>query len=276
MLAKITLVAFAAPLALAAANMVPNYEVHLLMNPTVVLGSDHKLTATVLSTFAMPTSVTKMNVQYLDTAARDIYNQGWSPRIRNMENDNGLDLTYKKRYSVATYDMAGINAALTTANSEGFDITDTNYDAQVEIGYSKLTLSMSIDKSASESGLGDTDLPGKKDSRTMLINNIPGKFDDWVYNGWGTDELGDAIIYGPVLAKRSIGTWNSTQLYIEVWPIQNSTRNGIEYIVEASFKEDVYSTAMDKKVALQSFLQGKGWFLAQDSLKTSEIMNNYN
>jgi hypothetical protein len=50
------MVAMAAPLARADPNMVPDYEVKLLMIPTAVLGSDNKLKATVLSTFSMPTS----------------------------------------------------------------------------------------------------------------------------------------------------------------------------------------------------------------------------
>jgi hypothetical protein len=101
MLKKLGLLTAAASLALAAANAVPDYEIHLLMDPTKVLGSDNKLLPTVLSTFAMPTSVTKMNVQFLDTDARDIYSQGWSPRIRNMEKEDGLELTYKKRFEVS-------------------------------------------------------------------------------------------------------------------------------------------------------------------------------
>jgi hypothetical protein len=48
-----------ASMAQAASNMVPDYEVKLLLDPAIVLGSDHKLTPTVLSTFAMPTTVKK-------------------------------------------------------------------------------------------------------------------------------------------------------------------------------------------------------------------------
>lgn len=84
-LARALLALCVLPTASAASNIVPDYEVKLLLIPTAVLGSDNKLKATVLSTFAMPTSVTKMNVQFLDTSSKDIYNAGWSPRIRKME-----------------------------------------------------------------------------------------------------------------------------------------------------------------------------------------------
>ena len=125
----------------AAPNMTPDYEVKLLMNPSVVLNSgDHKLTPTVLSTFAMPTSVTKMNVQFLDTSSKEIYGAGWSPLIRKTEGESDFELTYKKRYPITGDDIDG---ALTTANVGGFDSGDTSYDAQVEWGYSQKTLSIS-------------------------------------------------------------------------------------------------------------------------------------
>src|ERR1700760_3509646 len=92
----VTIVVAAASLVRAASNMVPDYEVKLLMDPSVVLGSDFKLTPTVLSTFSMPTTVTKMNVQFLDTSSEPIYNAGWSPRMRKTEGEADFELTYKK------------------------------------------------------------------------------------------------------------------------------------------------------------------------------------
>ncbi|KAK3353373.1 hypothetical protein B0T25DRAFT_590953 [Lasiosphaeria hispida] len=259
--------------AIADPNMTPDYEVKLLMDPSVVLNpSDHKLTPTVLSTFAMPTSVTKMNVQFLDTSAKEIYAAGWSPRIRKTEGENDFELTYKKRYPVSGNDIDG---ALTTANAGGFDAGDTGYDAQVEWGYAQKTLSISRKKTASDAGYSGMDLPGTSDSRDMLIDEAPDKFDDWVSNNWGTAKLASSRIFGPVLAKRSIGTWNSTQLYIEVWPIKDAAGTGIEYIVEASFKTTSRTEAGAKHDALVTFLSGKGWFVAQDSLKTGLIMDRY-
>jgi hypothetical protein len=146
-----------ASMAQAASNMVPDYEVKLLLDPAIVLGSDHKLTPTVLSTFAMPTTVTKMNVQFLDTSTEEIYNTGWSPRLRKIEGVADFEETYKKRYAITGGD---IDAALTTANDEGFDSDTTTYDAQIEWGYQKQALSTSRQKTASGSGYSGMDLPG--------------------------------------------------------------------------------------------------------------------
>lgn len=200
----------------AASNMVPNYEIKLLMDPTKVLDSNFKLLPTVLSTFSMPTSVTKMNVQYLDTNDKDIYNNKWSPRLRKIEGASNFEENYKIRYPVSNND---INAALTQANNDGFDSTTTTYQAQIEWGYQQKTLSISRDKTTSSSGYSGMDLPNQSDSRSKLINDAPDKFNNWVYNNWGTDQLSASRIYGPILAKRSIGTFNSggssKQIYSE-------------------------------------------------------------
>lgn len=256
----------------AASNMVPDYEVKLLLNPNVVLGSDFKLTSSVRTAFGMPETVTKMNVQFLDTNAKDIYNNGWSPRIRKTEGENDFELSYKKRYAITGND---INGALTLANQEGFNSGDTGYEAQIEWGYQKKTLSITRSKSGSKSGYSGMDLPNQADSRSLLINNAPDKFNNWVSSGWGTSKLSSSRIYGPVLAKRSVGTWSGQQLYIEVWPIRNAAGTGTEYVVEASFKTTSQTTASTKHDELVTYLQGKGWFLAQDSLKTQLIMDRY-
>ncbi|WP_026910655.1 hypothetical protein [Patulibacter minatonensis] len=256
----------------AAANMTPDYEVKLLMNPATTLGSDNKPTPAVLSAFGAPSTVTKMNVQFLDTSAKDIYDAGWSPRIRKTEGESGFELTYKKRYPVGA---GGIDGALSDANADGLDANDTTYDAQIEWGYQKQTLSISRKKSATRSGYSGMDLPNQSDSRSMLISNAPDQFDDWLGNGWGTGELASSRIFGPVLAKRSVGTWKGRELDIEVWPIKAASGTGTEYLVEASFKTTSRATASADHDALQAYLQSKGWFLAQDSLKTQQIMDRY-
>lgn len=255
-----------------ASNMVPDYEVKLMLDPAVVLNSDHKLKSSVRDAFDMPSTVTKMNVQFMDTDDLDLYNNGWSARIRKIEDEDDFELTYKKRYPIVNGNIA---AALTQANVEGFDSTDTNYEAQVEWGYMNKTLSISTKKTGKKSGYSGMDLPSASHSRDMLIDKIPGKMEDWLYNGWGEDMLDDSRKYGPVLAKRSIGTWNGMKLYIEVWPIRDAAGDGIEYIVEASFKTDSEAEAASEQAQLAAYLQAQGWFLAQDSLKTSLIMDRY-
>lgn len=255
-------------------NMTPDYEVRLLLKPTKVLSSEHELTKTVLSTFNMdPPTITKINVQFLDTCSKDIYTARWSPRIRKTENEDEFELTYKKRYDITGGD---IDAALTTANTDGFDDDGhTKYKAQIEWGYHKQTLSISRKKTIVDSEKSGMDLPGTSKSRKMLIDEAPDKFDNWYHKKWGTSALKISRIFGPVLVKRSVGKWNGMPLYIEVWPILKSEGTGIEYIIEASFKTENRTTASVELRNLVAKLKSEDWFLPEDSLKTQLIMERY-
>ncbi|KAJ5150898.1 uncharacterized protein N7482_010150 [Penicillium canariense] len=76
-------------------NLKPDYEVRLLLNPSAVLSPQYELTGNVISSFDMPPTVIKMNVQFLDTSSKELYTADWSARIRKMENEDDFELTYK-------------------------------------------------------------------------------------------------------------------------------------------------------------------------------------
>lgn len=255
-----------------ASNMVPNYEVKLLMDPTIVLDSNNKLKPTVLQTFTVATTVIKLNIQFLDTNDKILYNNGWSPRIRKEQGQADFELTYKRRYKIAN---ANIDEALTAANKHGFNSTTTTYKAQVDWGYENQTLSINCDESVSDSGNNAIELPSEKQSCQMLIEKAPDKFDDSVEKHWGTGKLKESRIYGPVFAERYTGTWSGEEIDIEVWPIKDAVGTGTEYIVEASFKVRKRTKASEKHDDLKALLQMNGWFLALDSLRTSLIMERY-
>jgi hypothetical protein len=256
----------------AASSMFPEYEVKLLMNPRTTLGTDYKLTSTVLNAFSMPKTVTKMNVAFLDTNAKDISGNGWSIRIRKIEDKDDFELTYKKRYAI---DNDDINAALAQPNNDGFGSGDTSYETEVEWGGLQKTLSITHTATVSKSGYSGMDLPIIGDARNLMIGNSPDKFNNWLSSGWGKNKLLASRYYGPVLAKRSMGTWRGIKLYIEVWPIKNAAGTGTEYVVEASFKTHSATSASSKHKELAAYLKNKGWLLAQDSLKTQLIMERY-
>ncbi|KAJ5414991.1 hypothetical protein N7509_000089 [Penicillium cosmopolitanum] len=112
-------------------NIIPDYEVRLLLNPTAVLDPEHELTNTVLSAFHIAPTVTRMNVQFLDKGSKEISLADWSARIRKAKNENDFELTYKKRYPIVGGD---VDAALTVANNDGSNARSTKYKAQVEWG----------------------------------------------------------------------------------------------------------------------------------------------
>ncbi|RII34206.1 hypothetical protein D2A34_13680 [Clostridium chromiireducens] len=251
---------------------VPNYEVKIYMNPSVVLDSDNKLKQEVLDTFNMPSTVTKMSVEYLDSSNLDFNDIGWDVRLRKMEGDADFELTYKKRYSIAN---GNIDSALQTAALDGFDKSEDDYDAQVDWGYNKQTLSFSNDKDVSISGYSGMDLPSSKDSIKAAVKKIPGKLNNSISNNYGTTILQNSHIYGPVDAKRSIGTWNGEKFYIEVWKIKATSGSGYDYVVEASFKTDDRSSAQEGHDQLIELFNEKGWLLPEDQLKTQMILDRY-
>jgi hypothetical protein len=193
--------------------MEPEYEVRLQLKPAAVLDHDHKLTTTVLSTFNLPKTVTRLSVQFLDTDCTDIYSAGWSPRVRKTEDEDELELTYKKRYPITG---TGIDGALTVANKDDFNADAAKYEAQVEWGYNNHTLSISRKKSVPDTEDNGMKLPGKHDSQKILVKEAPDKFDNWKGSNWGTEALRESRIFGPVLARRSVGTWNGMKLFLEV------------------------------------------------------------
>jgi hypothetical protein len=175
------------------------------------------------------------------------------------ENDDGLELTYKKRYAIMGGDI---------------DAGDVKYEAQVEWGYQKQTLSISRKKVA-ESTNSEVDLPGESNSRAMLIDEAPDKFDNLQGTNCGTSMLAKSRIFVPVRAKRSVGKREGMRLYIQVWPIGKRGSTEIDYLVEASFKTESRMIASTKHDRFISYLQDKGWFLCKDSLKTQLIMEGY-
>ncbi|MDK8179537.1 hypothetical protein [Paenibacillus sp. UMB4589-SE434] len=252
----------------------PNYEVKLFLDPSLVLNADYNLNSTVLNKFAMPSSKTKMSVQYMDTDQLQLDEQGWNVRLRKKEGskDKEFELTYKKRYPITNGNIQG---ALAQAALDGFDANEDSYEAQVDWGYSKQTLSFSNDKKVSKSGYNGMELPSKADSRMLTISNAPGKFKNWTSSNWGTNHLAVADKFGPVDAKRWTGKWNGIKLYIEVWKIIKESGVGYDYVVEASFKTDTHAEASTLRSQLQQELMQQGWFLPIDELKTQMILHRY-
>jgi hypothetical protein len=254
-------------------GITPDYEVRLQLDPSTVLDpNDNKLNSLVTSAFKVQNAI-DLHVQFLDTDLKDIYNATWSTRIRKFENKKDFELAYKKRYSIADGD---IDLAIATSNSDGFDSSNTNYEAQLEWGYQIRTLSVTRKKKVDTVNHG-TDLPDLNDSRQMLIDKAPDKFNNWKNNkNWGISSLARSRIYGPVLVRRYIGIWNGLELDIEIWPLRdNATGTGTEYIVQISFKTADYQKVLDEQSKLVDFLRGKNWFSAKDSFMTQIIMERY-
>ena len=255
----------------AAANADPSYEVKV--NLTVAaLDASHNPTAAVKSAFGITGSAKARSYSYYDTSALALGGQGWDVRLRH-KSGSDFEETYKKRFPVTGGD---IDAALDQANDAGFDSSDDNYEAEVDWGYAKQTLSFSNEKSHSASGYSGTSMPAANTGRSWLVNEIPGKLEDWNSSNWGKDTLAASRVHGPVTSKVYGGAWESSDdASIEVLPVVGAGGSGTEYVVELSFKTDSYSDAAELHSDAIAVADSHGWLYHGDILKTQLILDRY-
>ncbi|MCT9933705.1 hypothetical protein N5079_26170 [Planotetraspora sp. A-T 1434] len=255
----------------AAANAVPTYEVKINLT-AAALDVSHNPTSAVKAAFGITGSASARSYSYYDTDALQLDDEGWNVRLRH-KSGSSFEETYKMRFAIVGGD---IDAALDEANAAGFDSSDTNYDAQVDWGYAKQTLSFSNEKSHSASGYSGTAMPTSGTGRTWLVNDIPGKLQDWGSNNWGKDILKVSRAHGPVTAKVYKGAWGtSDDASIEVLPVAGAGGIGTEYVVELSFKTDKYSDAAALHNNAIAVAESNGWLYHGDILKTQLVLDRY-
>ncbi|PFR39388.1 hypothetical protein [Bacillus cereus] len=252
----------------AASPMKPSFEVKLLLKPEQVLGDNKEMKQEVLEHFQAGTKYERIQVQFLDTANKSLSEEGWFARIRKKEFSKDFELTYKKRFPIPN---GVIQDALEVAKKEGFDNNTDSYEAEIDWGFEKKTLSISNKKSYSAKGYGILDLPNEQAAQNMLIEKLPGKMNKWLYTNWGEEMLKSSRIYGPVLMKRYTGEFENIKANIEIWPLSNTGKLEDDFVIEVSFKTNEESIATKQRELLMASLEKKGWLLPKDSLKTELI-----
>lgn len=260
-----------APQASAAANAVPAYEVKFLAKPELVLNTDGTPRSEVIQTLGLNSTARNISAEYFDTNALNLNQAGWDVRFRKKDDKNNYELTYKKRYPVINGD---VNAALTLANQEGFNASDDNYEAEIDWGYGKQTLSFSNTKKVDTNATG-VQLPSQQEALSMLLDKLPGKLKNWSSSNWGKQQLTASRAYGPITFQRYEGTWNGQELTLEVWPIRNAAGTGVENIVEISFKTADSTAVSGLRTQLMQVLANKNWLIPADGLKTQLILERY-
>jgi hypothetical protein len=256
---------------------VPDYEVKFFLDPAKVLVNLSEPTTQVNKAFGLSSSVTKLRMLFLDSKNHDLSKNhvlnevGWNVRLRTIEDEDGIELVYKKRFRIGDRPLSQI---LKQAASEGFGADDTNYRAQVEWG-SRRTLSFTRKKTVQVKGVKGMELPKEADARRVAVAEIAGKLDRARPGGWARGILAEAHEFGPVKGRRWSGKHNGLKLDFEVWDILMADGKGTEPIVELSFKEDDEAKAESGHTKLENFLKAKGWLLKGDVLKTELILQRY-
>ncbi|QIS04680.1 hypothetical protein F5X71_22210 [Nocardia brasiliensis] len=258
------------PVAAAASNATPSFEVKLNLAPGALDGSGAP-NADVRTTFGLGGTAKALAYEYFDTAPLELNSAGWSVRLRHKDGSS-FDLNYKKRFPVTGEDL---DAALTEANAQGFDSSDTNYDAQVDWTSDKMTLSFANKKSAAAKGYQGTALPAEPAARELLLDQLPGKLRNWSGSNWGRTTLADSRQHGPVQARTWSGRWQGVDLDLEVVPVRAATGEGTETIIELSFKTDGSAQARDLRDKAIGTLRARGWLAPAAVLKTDLILRRY-
>jgi hypothetical protein len=260
------------------AAAVPDYEVKLFLDPAKVLDVEFKPTKDADRTLDLKNSSRKIAMLFLDAEGplsegkRPLDAAGWNVRFRRFEDSDELELGYKRRYRIEPGQLA---AALGAAAADGFHAREDDYDAQVEWGFARQTLSFTRKKQFEAKGVGELALPAVEELRSLAAREIPGKLDRVKSPGWARQLLAKARPFGPVLGKRWAGDWQGPELSFEVWMIRAESGAGFEPVVELSFKAKTQADAEGFREKLTAFVRDQGWLIEDDRLKTAMILRRY-
>lgn len=264
-----------------------SYEVKLLLDSQKVLDDDHLLKEEWKQAFGITEDYLPIEVMYLDTPEKDFHHKGWINRLRLKSGKKKAERTYKKRYPVAGADIAG---ACEAAKKDGFIIPDKSenskktdekeksaadeiFEAGIDWGYEKMTLSLSCEDSAKLKGHDSLASITGDEAKAFLLEAMPDIEANWKQSQWGIAAMERAEAAGPVRFMRAKGNLEGWEITVEICSLVDKNNDEESYIVELSFDADDYSTAADGKAQLMEYLDQKEILLHKDSLKTTKILD---
>jgi len=246
-----------------------DFEIKFLLDSDKVLTDEHLLTDDFRALIGAGTDYRSIDVIYLETEGRDFLNEGWVNRIRWKENKKKIECTCKKRYSLSGEDAAAIRAALAQAEADGFVFSDTAYSAQIDWGFSKMTLSAEKEVSGKYKDYRSLSQFSTADAIKFFEKTMPDEERDWGEKRWGAAMLAQAQKVGPLQYRRIKGSWEGTEADVEIWPMKDG------YITELSFKVTGLAAASVLRERMTALLEEKGVLLHMDSLKTQTILDTF-
>jgi len=246
-----------------------DFEIKFLLDSDKVLTEEHLLTDDFRALIGAGTDYRSIDVIYLETYGHDFLNEGWTNRIRWKENKKKIECSYKKRYPLSGVDAEAIRTALAQAKADGFTISDTAYSAQIDWGFSKVTLSVVTEASGKYKNYHSLSQFSTADAIDFFQRTMPDE-----ERNWGRDHLGASILKqaqkaGPLQYRRLKGSWEGTEADVDIFPMRDG------YITELSFKVTGLAAASALREQMTTLLEEKGVLLHEDSLKTQMILNEY-
>ena len=243
-------------------------EIKLLLDSDRVLGEDHGLTESMLKTFQIEDAPRRIEVIYLDTPARDYLKAGWISRIRVKEGKARYTITYKMRYPVQEGD---VDSALAVAKADGLSLRKSPYPAEIDWGYSKMTLSFAANAEVKTEKTPDLSLLTADKAVQMALENLPPEVKDQETDGQEDEFIKNIQVVGPVRFLRYEGALGKQSVRIEVWPIPSETGE-IQYTAELSRACKSLMEAAEIRIKLMEKLDKMGILIHGDNLKTQMIL----
>ena len=243
-------------------------EIKLLLASSQVLGEDHQLTRSMLKAFQMEDEPMRIEVIYLDTPARDYLKAGWISRIRVKEGKSRYTITYKMRYPVRDGD---VDSALAVAKADGLSLRKSPYPAEIDWGYSKMTLSFAANAEVKTEKTPDLSLLTADKAVQMALENLPPEVKDQETDGQEDEFIKNIQVVGPVRFLRYEGALGKQSVRIEVWPIPSETGE-IQYTAELSRACKSLMEAAEIRIKLVEKLDKMGILIHGDNLKTQMIL----
>ncbi len=243
-------------------------EIKLLLDSSQVLGEDHLLTESMRKTFQIQEEPRGIDVIYLDTPSRDYLKAGWVSRIRVKEGKPKYTITYKMRYPVQDGD---VDSALAAARADGLSLKSP-YPAEIDWGYSKMTLSFAATAEVKTETTPDLGQLSREKAVRMAVENLPSEVKAQEGEGPEEEHLKEIEAVGPVRFLRYEGALGKQSVRIEVWPIPSGSGE-IRYTAELSRACKNMMEAAEKRIKLIEKLDGMGILIHGDNLKTRMILH---
>ena len=248
----------------AADNQKYTFEVKLLLNSAKTLDPDYVPVKYLQDLFAVK-KTNQRSVIYIESAEKSFNNGGWSNRIRERDGKKKIELTYKKRFEV---DETDIDAAFEKAVKDNHGFIDGGYEAQIDWGYKKMTLSFTVEVKIDKPAGG---LRGftEEDLLSSFMSNMPAEESKWTSSAFKSDKIPNVRLAGPIDYIRYTGSYKDVEINIEVWQIKDNV------VTELSFEADNLEAASSLRSEIIDILDNLGILLHHDSLKTHMILDAY-
>ncbi|ULG71897.1 hypothetical protein [Macrococcus brunensis] len=226
------------------------YEVKVFAVVQEVLNKKGHIKSSLLKAFNAKKGDEDFLVQFIDHDSKRNYHNKVTMRIHKSEDDEFMEIQYKKRYPVLTT----IDDAIQQAEEEGID-----GELEVEYGVNKKTLSVTH---VVEIPVNAHILPALDKSHHHVTSEAPEIFEPFL------TELDESTLVGPYEFERHTGKLNGYKIKLERWLIAD------EGIVELSSKVKTEEEAQELQQQLINYLKELNVYEATDQLKTELIFEN--